>query len=188
MDRVRIDFWIQNSRLFPDFFQNNIFFAFSRLRVIKWMINRHLKKHRNKALFNDILQAHGQDWIRFAVALKKNSRLFTIFPDFIATSQTFSRSGKLLSKFQQQDFFKNSRLCTNLDLLQVDLLASGVSLFWPRSSRLRATKWREVDLSRLKGFYLHFKPKMGSSVTSIWGFRFCSVLDFNGGMCWFDSD
>ena len=38
-----------------------------------------------------------------------------------------------------------------LDLLQVDLLASGASLFWPRSGRPRATKSREVDLSRLMG-------------------------------------
>ena len=33
--------------------------------------------------------------------------------DFLSFSQTFSRSGKLLGKFQ--DFFKNSRLCTNPD-------------------------------------------------------------------------
>ena len=32
----------------------------------------------------------------------------------------------------------------NIDLLQVDLLASGASLFWPRSGRPRATKSREV--------------------------------------------
>ena len=48
MDRVRIDFWIQNSRLFP----KQQLFSFSRLS---------LKKHRNKALFNDILQTHRQD-------------------------------------------------------------------------------------------------------------------------------
>ena len=55
-----------------------------------------------------------------------------------------------------------------LDLLQVDLLASGASL----RGRPRATKAREVDLSRLKGFYLQFAPKMGSGVTRIWGFRY----------------
>ena len=33
-----------------------------------------------------------------------------------------------------------------LGLLQVDLLASGASLVWPRSGRPRATKSREVDL------------------------------------------
>ena len=36
---------------------------------------------------------------------------FIIFPAFISIFQTFSRSGKLLGKFQ--DFFKNSRLCAN---------------------------------------------------------------------------
>ena len=76
-----------------------------------------------------------------------------------------------------------------LAMLQVDLLASGASLFWPRSGRLRATKSREVDLSRLQGFHSHFAPKMGSGVTRIWGFRFhLRVLDFNGGMSWFHSD
>ena len=40
-----------------------------------------------------------------------NARLFTIFPNFISLFQTLSRSGKLLCKFQ--DFFKNSRLCTD---------------------------------------------------------------------------
>ena len=76
-----------------------------------------------------------------------------------------------------------------LDLLQVDLLASRASLVWPRSGRPRATKSREVDLSRLMGFHLHFAPKMGSGVTRIWGFRFhLRVLDFNGRMCWFHSD
>ena len=33
--------------------------------------------------------------------------------DFLQLFQTFSRSGKLLGKFQ--DFFKNSRLCMNTD-------------------------------------------------------------------------
>ena len=47
--------------------------------------------------------------LALVVALKK--RLFTIFPDFTSIFQTFSRSEKLLDKFQ--DFFKNSRLCTN---------------------------------------------------------------------------
>ena len=48
---------------------------------------------------------------------------------------------------------------------------------------------REVDLSRLMGFHLHFEPKMVSGVTRIWGFRFhLWVHDFNGGMCWFHSN
>ena len=76
------------------------------------------------------------------------------------------------------------RLGLWVDLLQVDLLASGASLVWLRSGRPRATKSREVDLSRLMGFHLHFAPKMGIAVTRIWGFRFhLRVLDFNGGMC-----
>ena len=57
------------------------------------------------------------------------------------------------------------------------------------SGRPQATKLREVELSRLQGFHLHFVPKMGSGVTRIWGFRFhLRVLDFNGGMSWFHSD
>ena len=81
-------------------------------------------------------------------------------------------------------FNPNKIAQTMLDLLQVDLLASGASLFWPRSGQPRATKSQEVDLSRLKGLHLHFAPKMGNGVTRIWGFRFhLRVLDLNGGMC-----
>ena len=57
----------------------------------------------------------------------------------------------------------NNQDCALVDLLQVDLLASGVSLFWPRSDRPRVMKSREVDLSRLQGFHSHFAPKMGAS-------------------------
>ena len=74
---------------------------------------------------------------------------------------------------------KEERVC--VDLLQVDLLASRASLVWPRRGRPRATKSREVDLSRLMGFHSHFAPKMGSGVTCIWGFGFhLRVLDLNG--------
>ena len=74
--------------------------------------------------------------------------------------------------------------------------ARGSSLFLaakrtnsPLSGRLRATKSREVDLSRLQGFLSHFAPKMGSGVTRIWGFRFhLRVLDFSGGMSRFHSN
>ena len=45
------------------------------------------------------------------VTWQNKIRLFPIFSDFISIFQTFCRSGKLLGKFQ--DFFKNSRLCTN---------------------------------------------------------------------------
>ena len=38
-------------------------------------------------------------------------KTFYHVPDFISIFKTFSRSGKLLGKFQ--DFFKNSRLYTN---------------------------------------------------------------------------
>ena len=51
MSRVRTNFWIQNSRLWPDFFQNNNFFPDSRLSN-RWSIDLFLKKnHRNKAFF-----------------------------------------------------------------------------------------------------------------------------------------
>ena len=43
--------------------------------------------------------------------MEKKSRLFIIFPDFISIFQTFSRSGKLLGKFEV--FFKNLKVCTN---------------------------------------------------------------------------
>ena len=82
---------------------------------------------QEQSFFHDALQINGRDCIRFdqneyfkdtskalVVALKKkqkNSRLFTIFPDFISIFQTFFRSGKLLGKFQ--DFFKNLRLSKN---------------------------------------------------------------------------
>ena len=56
----------------------------------------------------------------------------------------------------------------------------------------RPTASDEVARGRLvslDGFHLHFAPKMGIAVTRIWGFRFhLRVLDFNGRMCWFDSD
>ena len=44
-----------------DFFQNNTFF--SRLTVIKLVINRDLKKRRNIAYFHDVLQMFRKDWI-----------------------------------------------------------------------------------------------------------------------------
>ena len=54
----------------------------------------------------------------------------------------------------------------------------------PRSGRCldreaaeRATKSREVDLSRLKGFRLRFAPKMRSGVTGNWS---DDIWKFNG--------
>ena len=83
------------------------------------MVNRDLKKLRNKAFFMIGCKDTGEveyDLTKneknftykalVVVALKKILTLFTIFPDFISTFQTFFRSGKLLRKFQ--DFFKNS--------------------------------------------------------------------------------
>ena len=46
-NRVRTDFWIQNSRLFPDFFKKKKIY-FSTLEVIKRGINSDLKKYRTK--------------------------------------------------------------------------------------------------------------------------------------------
>ena len=37
-----------------------------------------------------------------------------------------------------------------------------------REAAKRATKSREVDLSRLKGFHLRFAPKMRCGVTGNW--------------------
>ena len=69
-----------------------------------------------------------------------------------------------------------------IDLLQVDLLASGASLFGLRSGH-RALKSREVDLSHLRDLHLRFPPNIGSSVTGLWGFRLhLLVLDFTSGM------
>ena len=59
----------------------------------------------------------------------------------------------------------------HLDLLQVNLLASGVSLFWAQSVQLRATKSREVDLSRLKGTPFAFRAKNGEWRDSHLGFQ-----------------
>ena len=58
-----------------------------------------------------------------------------------------------------------------LDLPQVDLMNFRVEYVRPRSRRFlgreageRATKSWEVDLSRLKGFHLHFTPKMRDGI------------------------
>ena len=50
-----------------------------------------------------------------------------------------------------------------VDLLQVDLLESGASLVWTRSGRPRATKSREVDLSRLMGSICISRQKWGAA-------------------------
>ena len=40
---------VQNSRLFPDFFQNNS--LFSRLKVTKYVVTKDLEKHRDRPFF-----------------------------------------------------------------------------------------------------------------------------------------
>ena len=67
----------------------------------------------------------------------------------------------ILTESDTQHHFKNNLFkmyekwqATKLvDLLQVDLLASGESLFWPQSGRPRATKSREVIWDPTKDFF-----------------------------------
>ena len=114
-----MNFWIQNSRLFLD----------SRLSN-RWSI----ETFAGTKLFCWCPASYGWDWIRFDQNKKKTfkkkiyiSRLFTIFQDFTSIFQTFSKSGKLLGKFE--DIFKNSRLATNpvnyYDALQIACLEKG---------------------------------------------------------------
>ena len=77
---------------------------------------------QGKAIFHDVLQTYGQDWIRFdknkkiikhslcSFEKKKTQDSFTIFPDFISILLTFSG---LENGWAMQDFSKNSRLCMN---------------------------------------------------------------------------
>ena len=73
-----------------------------------------------------------------------------------------------------------------LDLPQVDLksfLASGAS-FLGREAAKRATKSREVDLSRFRGCHLRFPPNMESGVTGLWGFQVAfSIQSSSPGAC-----
>ena len=111
---------MQNSRLFPDFFQNNNFFFQTQGYQIKT-----LEKLKEQGFFHGALQTYREDWIRFdqheknftckalIVTFKTTQYFLPFFQDFISIFQTFSRSGKLLGKFQ--DLFKGSRLCKNSD-------------------------------------------------------------------------
>ena len=89
--------------------------TFSRLEVIKMWSIETFEKTQEQSFFHDALQLN-KIWPTEkkcthkapAIALKEKKN---IFPNFTSIFQTFSRSGKLLGKFQ--DFFKNSRLCTN---------------------------------------------------------------------------
>ena len=83
-----------------------------------------------------------------------------------------------------------------VDLPQVDLMNFRVEYVRPdvlqRSGRClrrvateRATKPREVDLSRLKGFHLRFAPKMRGCMTCNWP---DDIWKLNGGKCRFHSN
>ena len=66
----------------------------------------------------------------------------------VHTAKIFSELSQV-SRFegyshQRRDHTEGVSGTTYLDLLQVDLLASGTSLVWPRSDRLRATKSRAI--------------------------------------------
>ena len=63
--RVRTDFWIWNSRLFPDFFQNNNFF----FQTQGYQIGD--QKMKEQSFFHDALQTCRRDWIRFDQHKKK---------------------------------------------------------------------------------------------------------------------
>ena len=112
--RVRTDFWIWNSRLFPDFFQNNNFF----FQTQGYQIGD--QKMKEQSFFHDALQTCRRDWIRFdqhkknftckaliVTFKKKKPRLCTPFK----TLSLLYKLGKLLGKFE--DFFKIWRLCMN---------------------------------------------------------------------------
>ena len=60
-------------------------------------------------------------------------------------------------------------------------------MFLGREAAERATKSREVDLSRLKGFHLRFAPKMRCGVTGNWSDDI-RKLSGNGGNYRFHSD
>ena len=79
-----------------------------------------------------------------------------------------------------------------IDLPQVDLMNFRVEYVRPLSGRClgreaaeRATKSREVDLSRLKGFHLRFAPKIRCGVTGNWS---NDIWKLNGGNYRFHSD
>ena len=72
--RVRTNFWIQSSRLFPDFFPKQQF-LFPTSRLSNLVINTFLRFSKNpkKQSLHDALQTYGRDWIRF----DKNEENFT---------------------------------------------------------------------------------------------------------------
>ena len=119
--------WSQGSYRFLDpklktfsrlFFQNNTFFF--QTRGYQNVINRNLKDEGTKlfswcpanvqARLNKIWPIE-KNCTHKAPSVAVEEKIKTIFPNFLSIFQTFSRSGKLLGKFQ--DFLKNSRLYTN---------------------------------------------------------------------------
>ena len=128
--RVRTDFWIWNSRLFPDFFQNNNFF----FQTQGYQIGD--QKMKEQSFFHDALQTCRRDWIRFdqhkknftckaliVTFKKKKPRLCTPFK----TLSLLYKLGKLLGKFE--DFFKIWRLLRFYTLLQI--LKESALFYWP---------------------------------------------------------
>ena len=100
--RIRTDFWIQNSRLFPDFFQNNNFF----FQTQGYQIGT-LKKTEGTRLpswctanvperLNKIWPAWKKNFTCKAliVTFKTTQDFLPYKQDFISIFQTFSRSGK----------------------------------------------------------------------------------------------
>ena len=109
---VRTVFWFQNSKVFPDCYSKTMI-SFSRLKIIKQVINKDLKKkpQEQSFSFHDALQTYRLDWIKFdqnddnftykalAVAFKKAffqilspfSRLFAGLENCWANVKTFPR-------------------------------------------------------------------------------------------------
>ena len=126
--------WIQIQGFFQTFFWNNNFFLQTRDYQVGDQYMQTLKNVGTKvfslcspsvrARLNHIDQNNTKTSLKStSCSFEKNSRLFTIFPDFVSTFQTSSRSGKLLGKFQA--FLKNWRICTNPLTLWLRRASSG---------------------------------------------------------------
>ena len=81
------------------------------------MIKGDIRKLRKQRFFHDALQTYGRDWIRLTkmkknsliknllLALKKkNSSLFTIFPDFLSIFQNFLQVWKIAGQISRLFF------------------------------------------------------------------------------------
>ena len=89
----------------------------SKITIIYWPLN-----NQNRCVtrtFDSVFTSLIQGLYRFldpksttfSRLLPKTINFLPFFPDFVSIFQTFSRSGKLLGKFQ--DYYKNSRSCTS---------------------------------------------------------------------------